>query len=209
MCDLLGISRAAIYKDSTKQERKDESLKEQILSVLSLHPAYGHRRVAIQLGIGKKRASRVMKLYGIKPYKRKARWSKKRDWGKPDAGYPNLVKGACPIKPQIVYAGDFTFLRWNRRFIYLATYLDTFTREIVGWSVSTRHTKELVIEAFLDAVTTAGKPAIAHTDQGVEYRSQEYQLLLSKLGVKISMSQKKSPWEGATKNPFTTILKLT
>jgi putative transposase len=202
LCSLLSISRSSVYKNSTKQKRKDEILKDQIISTLTLHPSYGHRRIALDLSVGKKRARRVMKLYGIKPYKRKARWRKRRDWGKPDSGYPNLVKGTCPIKSKVVYAGDFTFIKWNRRFIYLATYMDIFTREIVGWSISTRHTSDLVIDAFLDAITNAGLPTMVHTDQGSEYKSQEYTSLMTKLGVQISMSAKSSPWENAYQESF-------
>lgn len=177
-------------------------MKDQILSTLTLHPSYGHRRVAIELGIGKKRARRVMKLFGIKPYKRKARWTKKRDWGKPDAGYPNLVKGSCPIKSKVVYAGDFTRLCWNKQAFYLATFIDLYTREVVGWSISTRHTSELVIEALMDAIINAGKPLIVHTDQGSEYKSQEYIYLVEGLDVRISMSAKASPWENAYQESF-------
>ena len=177
-------------------------MKDQILSILTLHPSYGHRRVAIVLSVGKKRARRVMKLYGIKPYKRKARWRKRRDLGKPDSGYPNLIKGTCPVKPGIVFAGDFTRLYWNKQVFYLATFIDLHTREVVGWSVSTRHTSELVIEAFLDAVTNTGKPLVVHTDQESEYKSQEYARLMTDLGVRISMSAKASPWENAYQESF-------
>ena len=143
-----------------------------------------------------------MRLYGIKPYKRKARWTKKKDWGKPPSGYPNLTKGSCPIKPNVVFAGDFTRLVWNGRVIYLATFIDLYTREIVGWSVSTRHTTGLVIEAFLDAVKNAGLPLIVHTDQGFEYNSKDYIDFIESLGVKISMSAKASPWENAYQESF-------
>lgn len=117
-------------------------LQEQILKVLEVNASYGHRRIALALGVGKKRVRRVMKLFGIKPYKRKARWTKKRDQGNPPSKFPNLIKGSCPIKPRIYFAGDFTRLAWNGKIIYLATFIDSFTREIVGWSISTRHTKE-------------------------------------------------------------------
>ena len=50
--------------------------------------------------------------------------------------------------------------------LHLATFMDLFTREIVGWNVSTRHTKEFVVDAFLEAVISAGKPTVVHTDQG-------------------------------------------
>ncbi len=177
-------------------------MKDQILKILELNPSYGHRRLALALGIGKKRARRVMKLFGIKPYKRKARWTKKKDYGRPDSGYPNLIKGSCPIKPNVVFAGDFTRLIWNEKIIYLATFIDQFSREIVGWSVSTKHTTELVIEAFLDAIRTVGKPFVVHTDQGSEYNSKDYISFMENLGIKVSMSAKASPWENAHQESF-------
>lgn len=178
------------------------ALKDQILKVLELNPSYGHRRVALALEIGKKRARRVMKLFGIKPYKRMARWTKKKDYGNPPSRFPNFIKGSCPVKPNIVFVGDFTRLIWNEKIIYLATFMDIFTREIVGWGVSTKHTTELVIEAFLDAIRTGGKPIIIHTDQGSEYNSEEYVGFMEGLGVKISMSAKASPWENAYQESF-------
>lgn len=103
---------------------------------------------------------------------------------------------------RIVFAGDFTRIVWNERIIYLATFIDLFTREIVGWGVSTKHTTELVIEAFLDAIRTVGKSLIVHTDQGSEYNSEEYTKFMESLGVKISMSAKASPWENGYQESF-------
>ncbi len=199
---LFGFSRKGIYLNSDKVKLRDGLLKEQILQVLEVNPSYGHRRIALSLGVGKKRVGRVMKLYGIKTYKRKARWAKRRDLRTPESGYPNLIKGTCPIKPKVVLVGDFTCLRWNQKIIYLATFMDLYTREIVGWNISTRHTKEFVIDAFLEAVLNAGKPTVVHTDQGAEYRSKEYEELMQNLGVQISMSPKSSPWENGYQESF-------
>ncbi|MCB9813241.1 MAG: hypothetical protein H6772_02425 [Pseudomonadales bacterium] len=52
-------------------------------SVLVNQPSYGSRRIAIEMDVGKKRVRRCMQLFGIKPYKRKARWRKRRDFQKP------------------------------------------------------------------------------------------------------------------------------
>ncbi|MEM2111789.1 MAG: IS3 family transposase [Candidatus Bathyarchaeia archaeon] len=201
LSSLFGLTRKSLYLKSNS-EAKDELLKDQILSCLSVNPSYGHRRIAIALGIGKKRVRRVMKLYGIKTFKRKARWTKKRDKNKPDSGYPNLIKGSCPIAPKVVYAGDFTRLRWNGKTIYLATFIDLFTREVVGWSMSTRHTFELVQDAFKEVLTYFGKPQIVHTDQGSEYTSKEYIRLMGSLNIQISMSAKASPWENGYQESF-------
>jgi len=170
--------------------------------VLSAHSSYGHRRIALSLSVGKKRVRRVMKLYNIKPYKRKARWRKRRDERRPESEYQNLIKSSCPIKPGVVFVGDFTYLRWKGRFIYLATFMDLFSREIVGWNVSTKHTKEFVLEAFWDAVISSGIPKVVHTDQGTEYCSKEYIEFMNTLNVQISMSKKSSPWENAYQESF-------
>jgi transposase InsO family protein len=178
-------------------------LKAQIESVLACNPAYGHRRIALALGIGKKRVRRVMKLYHLKPYKRKARWRKRQDERRPEAAYENHIKGICPLRPNIIYVCDFTYIRYRQRFVYLATYMDLFSREIIGWHVSATHTKDLVTQAFWDALMNTGQvPKIVHSDQGSEYTSEDYTQLLTKLGITISMSKKSSPWENAFQESF-------
>lgn len=200
---LLNICRTNWYKRNKKLKEKDEILKDQILKILEFNPSYGHRRLAMALGVGKNRVRRVMKSYGIKPYKRKARWRKRRDYGKPEARFPNLIKGSCPIRPGIILVGDFTRIEYKGGIIYLATYMDSYTREIVGWNISTKHTSELVIGALFDAIKTLGRiPKIVHTDQGSEYNCKDYLVLVSRLGIQISMSKKASPWENAYQESF-------
>lgn len=144
-----------------------------------------------------------MREYSIKPYKRCARWRKRRDERKPEAKYPNLVKGVCPTSPGTILVGDFTHLIYHSKVIYLATYMDLFTREIVGWSISSKHTKELVLEALLDALKSLDHfPQIIHTDQGAEYTSKEYTKFLTDLNIQISMSKKASPWENGYQESF-------
>jgi transposase InsO family protein len=192
----VGISRTVLYQPDRKLQDRWEQLHQQILQVLSVNPSYGHRRIALALGVGKKRIRKVLKLYGIKPYKRKARWTKRRDLGRPEAKYANLIKGTCPVGPGIVLVSDFTRIPYIGGAVYLATFMDLYTREIVGWNVSTRHTQDLVINAFFDAVKTLGKiPKVVHSNQGSEYQSKEYITLMDKLGIQISMSKKGSPWE--------------
>lgn len=201
---MFGISRKSIYaKPLTDPLKQDENLKDQILSVLQFHPSYGHRRIALELGLGKKKIRRVMRQYGIKPYKRKARWRKRRDERRGPQPYPNLIKGRCPLKPGTVLVGDFTHLTHQGKIVYVATYMDLCTREIVGWYVSARHTKEIVLEALFDAIRTlGGVPQIVHTDQGSEYCSQENIHFLQSLGIQISMSKKASPWENGYQESF-------
>jgi len=199
----LGVSRQSLYYQK-KLPRKDEVLREQILDVMSRNPSYGYRRVAISLGINKKRSQRVMRKYGIKAYRRKARWTKRRDERRAEMPYQNMIKDTCPIVPYHTYVSDFTYLRYNSKFYYLATFMDRYSREIVGWNISDRHTKDLVIGAFLDTFLNTGFeiPKLVHSDQGSEYSSEEYTDLVEGLGVDISMAKKASPWENGYQESF-------
>lgn len=174
------------------------------MSVLSEYPSYGHRRIALALGVGKKRVRRVMRQKKIKPYKRMGRWRKRRDERRAPAPFPNKIKNQCPLAPNYAWVGDFTYLRFKGKFLYLATFMDLYTREIVGYHIGRSHNKTLVMQAFLDGVTNRGfaKPQYLHSDQGVEYTSQDYLKLSEALGVTISMSKKASPWENGYQESF-------
>jgi transposase len=65
----LGINRKNIYRQ-LKLPAKDHALKQQIEAAHRQHPAYGHRRIAIHLGINHKRAQRVMAKFNLRPPRR-------------------------------------------------------------------------------------------------------------------------------------------
>ena len=199
----LGVSRQSLYYRRKIPDR-DEVLVEQIREVMSTNRSYGYRRVAMALGINKKRTQRVMHKYGIRAYKRKARWRKRRDERREEMPYVNLIKDQVPIVPYHTYVSDFTYLRYREKYYYLATFMDRYTREIVGWNISDRHTKSLVLGAFLDTFlnTDFEIPRIVHSDQGAEYCSQEYLRLVEELGIQVSMSKKASPWENPYQESF-------
>ncbi len=200
---VFGFVRGSGYYQP-KRTTTDALLKEHILATLSDHPSYGYRRVALALGIGKKRVQRVMHLYRIHPYKRKARWRKRRDERRAPARFQNHIRHQCPCVPNQTWVSDFTYIPFKKKFIYLATIMDLYTREIVGWHISNTHTKFLVMEAFLDALVNQQmhRPEVIHSDQGCEYTSQDYTHLVENFGVTVSMSTKASPWENGFQESF-------
>ncbi len=72
----LGISRSTIYY-KLKQPDKDWKLKCQIEEVLREHPLYGSPRIALALNRNHKPVERVMKIFGIKAYRRRGLKRKK------------------------------------------------------------------------------------------------------------------------------------
>ena len=198
----LGISVSSLYYQP-KRPGIDEEVRRQIESVQTDHPAYGHKRIALALKLNKKRIRRVMKKFDLKPYRRKVKKPvKKADIGKPPTKYQNLLEGLTVDHPDQVWVTDFTYIKSRGKFIYLATAIDRFTREVVGFNLSRFHNRFLVMWAVLDALEHFPPPQIIHSDQGSEYDSQDFIDLIENLYIKISMSRKGSPWENGHQESF-------
>lgn len=197
-----GISRSMLYYQY-RQDKKDWDLKVKIEETLSQREchSYGHKRLANHLKINKKRVLRVMKLFGIKPYRRRGRKFKKTSKNQGNI-YPNLLLTNMPQHQNQIWVSDFTFIPFHGKYIYLATVMDIFTREIAGWSAMTSHNAQLIINALTSALTYRAKPEIIHSDQGSEYKSKSYISLIENVGIRISMSRKGSPWENGYQESF-------
>lgn len=203
----MGVSRSSLYY-RPKLPEKDLKLKTDIERVLEKHKAYGHKRVAIALKINKKRALRVMKLFNIKPKRRRKAPFKKDDFNQAPMDIPNLISGRFIEAQNQIWVSDFTYLPYFGRFVYLSTVEDVFTRRVVGWAISFWHNANLVSQALLSAIEQNPAPQIIHSDQGSEYRSQDYLNLLKSLNIKPSMSQKARPWQNGYQESFYSGFKL-
>ena len=205
----LGVSRSSLYYQP-KLPEKDHGLKAQIELVWDDFPEYGQRRLAIHLKAGKKRVGRVMKLFGMKPPKRRVKKpTKPDDQGKPQAPFPNLIKTFCPLAPGIVWSSDFTYIPYQGRFLFLATVMDIYTREIVGWHILCVHTVALIQGAFADACRGSSfLPFYFHSDQGSEFKALEHLRTVQSRGLTISMSAKGSPWENGFQESYYSNFKL-
>ena len=125
-----------------------------------------------------------MKLFGIKAYRRRGRKFRKHD-AILSLSYPNLVKGIVPLHEGHVWAADFTYLSFKKRFVYLATVMDLFTREIVGWTMMTNHGAALVLHVFFNAIEVRGRPLILHSDNRSEYGSKVFVRALVDVGIAV------------------------
>lgn len=205
----LGMARSSLYY-KPKKPPADAALSAKITAVMAEHPAYGHRRVALAMHLNKKRVCRIMRLHGLKPkLRRRSQPVKPDDQNRPETQTTNVLKRLCPIRPNVVWAGDFTYIWWLGRFWYVATVIDVYTREIVGWHIANHHTTALISEAFKDAVRRSGKtPQWFHSDQGSEYVSEIYGWLLTTHAVTPSQSKKASPWQNGYQESFYSNFKL-
>lgn len=201
----LGISRGSLYY-VPKQILKDTSLKEKIINTLGEHPAYGHKRIALHLNIGKNRALRVMALFGIKPKirRRMPKYGAKTSL----SGIPNRTQGISPVQPNVIWAGDFTYLHFHGSIVYFATVIDRFTREVLAWQVGLHHTTQLILNVLEDAFGKRGRPHIFHSDQGSEYTSNACIQWVIDHNILPSHSPKAEPWKNGHQESFFSTFKL-
>lgn len=202
----LGVSRQSLYYQP-RRPVKDERLKEEIVKTQTNHPAYGYRRMALALKVNHKRALRVMRKYDLvtKITRRKVR----KNSSHPEAIIPNRLKEINLTTPNQVWVGDFTYLWFNGKYLYLATVLDMFTREVVGWQVGLHHTASLVTDTLNEALRKRHRaPKLFHSDQGSEYAGHACINWLIKHKITPSHSPKGKPWVNGRQEAFFSSFKL-
>ena len=197
----LGVSRAGLYY-KPKLPVKDLAFKIEIEKVMADNKAYGHKRIAMALGVNKKRVLRVMRLFKLKPQRLRKRPDKPKDLGQEPANIPNLMAGTIVSAQNQIWVCDFTYLLYFGRFLYLATVEDAFTRQVVGWELSAKHDAVLTTRALLKALSVHPAPEIVHSDQGSEYNCQAHLNLLKENNILPSMSAKGSPWQNGKQESF-------
>jgi putative transposase len=197
--EALGINRKNIYRE-LKQPAKDQALKQQIEAVHRQHPAYGHRRMAIHLGINHKRAQRVMAKFNLRPPRR---WIKRYSTVSiPHHSYHNLLINLTVTEPHQVWCSDLSRLEYRGAVWYLATIEDLATRQILAKRIGKRHDSQLVLSTLHQAFATGATPLIFHSDQGTEFMAQRCTDDLEARGVQISVSEVASPWQNGYVESF-------
>ncbi len=113
---------------------------------------------------------------------------------------PNLLEqNFTATKPNEKWVSDITYIETREGWLYLAVVLDLSSRLVVGWAMSERMNKALVVDALKMALWRRKMPrnVIVHSDRGSQYCSHTYQRLLKKHGLVCSMSKKGDCYDNA------------
>ena len=105
---------------------------------------------------------------------------------------------------------DITYISTRESWLYLAATLDLFHQKVIGWAMGRWINRQLLINALNMAIKNERLKSglIHHSDQGVQYASNEFQALLKTNGIKCSMSRKRDYWDNAVAESFFHILKM-
>jgi len=111
--------------------------------------------------------------------------------------------------PNQVWVGDITEIKTLNGKLYLAAYIDLYSRKVVGWSID-KHMRSELVETALKRGLWSRKPPkglMVHTDQGSQFISDDYRILLKSWHIKQSMSRRGNCWDNAVIESFFKTLK--
>jgi putative transposase len=198
MCRVLGVSPGGYYarraRPPSARARADAELHLRIAEIHRRSRAtYGAPRIHAELKaqglrIGRKRVARLMRAAGLYGVSRR-RWvtTTVRDHAAKSA--PDLVeRNFTAAVPNRLWVADITYIPTWAGFLYLAVVLDTFSRKVVGWAMTTHLRTELVLAA-LNMALEQRRPAavIHHSDQGCQYSAFAFGKRCEQAGVRPSM----------------------
>jgi len=111
--------------------------------------------------------------------------------------------------PDTKWVSDITYIRTGEGWLYLAVVLDLWDRSVIGWSMGSSLSREVVLRAVLMAVwqRPGNGPVIFHSDRGSQYTSDEVQAFLKAHRITSSMSRVGSCWDNAVAESFFGLLK--
>lgn len=155
------------------------------------------------------RIARLMRINHLQGIPQKKRWRKKGSDPRPAGVDNHLARDFRAHKPNTKWVTDITFIETAEGWLYLSAVKDLYSDVIVGWSMSHRQTRELVIQAVLMALwqREARTPVILHSDRGCQFTSYEYQRFLKGHNLVCSMSAVGSCADNAAMEGFFGMLK--
>ncbi len=211
MCGTLGVSCSGYYEWIGRPLSPRAIADQEIAAALKTQHAeherrYGSRRHqrALKQDVGRNRVRRLMKSSNLVA-KQTRRFVVTTNSKHDNLVAPNLLdRQFQPPSPNHSWVGDITYLPTCEGFLYLATVIDLFSRKLIGWSISVRMTKSLVMDAFDLAVgrRKCAPQCLFHSDRGAQYTSFDYRKILRAHGIQSSMSRKGNCWDNAVAESF-------
>lgn len=215
----LGVSKSGYYEwaarpPSTAEKRREE-LKIKIATLFdSFDGAYGYRRIHAELvrageHVGEELVRKLMRELNLiavqpKPYKRTT------IPGKPEQAVADLVaRDFTADKPGVKCVGDITYIKTWEGWLYVATVIDCFNKEVIGYAMAEHMRTELVTDALDMAARNhqLEQDCIMHSDRGTQYMSAEYSATLKEFGLRQSVGRTGVCWDNALAESFFASLK--
>ena len=109
-----------------------------------------------------------------------------------------------PSRRNQLWIADFTYIRLQQEFVYLAVILNAWSRRVIGWALDRGLAGRLTMTALERAIADRkpGPGLVHHSDRGIQYASYLYGTLLKPHRMTPSMSRPANPYDNATCESF-------
>lgn len=214
MCRTLKVSTAGYYAWRGRRPCARAEVNGKLLEAierihLESRRTYGSPRVHAELlaegwRVGVNRVSRLMRENGVRvrPVKAFCRTTRSN----PDhAVAPNvLARDFTADAPNTKWVGDVTFVPTGEGWLYLATMVDLYNREVVGWAMGENNDQLLTARALNMALDAQDPPPglVHHSDRGSTYTAGDYREILAGRGIVCSMSRRGDCWDNSVAESF-------
>jgi putative transposase len=220
MCRWLSVSRSGYYEwrarpmSATAQRRAELTIKIGVLFD-RFDQTYGYRRIHAELVRGGERVGpelvrRLMRELGLypcqpRPYKTTTRRGPDNQQRVPDL----LRRDFTTDSPGTKLVGDITYLHTWQGWLYLATVIDCFNREVIGYAIAEHMRTDLVLDALEMAARnhTLTDDCIFHSDHGSQYTSAGFAGKLTDLHMRQSLGRTGDCFDNALAESFNGTLK--
>ena len=178
---------------------------------LESHRIYGAPKITKILRkngliVAERTVTRYMKEMGIRAF-----WTKPRTVTTHSVDFSEKLKNTLdrdftPDKPNAVWCTDITYIPTKKGFVYFVSVMDLFSRKIITWKLALSLETKYVVSAIREAIYITGmRPAVIHSDRGVQYTSDLYRDATK--NITRSYSGKGDPWDNACIESFHALLK--
>jgi len=214
LCEVLDVSTSGFYdwveRPESNRSRDNRRLMTKIRnSHQSSRRIYGSPKIHKDLvadgeSCSENRVARLMKKMNVQS-KMARKFVVTTDSKSTQKPAPDLLQRKFAVGGKNrAWVSDTTFIATREGWLYLAVILDLFSRQVIGWSMSTKNNTQLVQGALTMAVWRRGdiKEVIVHSDQGSTYASGDYQQQLRENNLRCSMSRKGECLDNAVAESF-------
>ena len=218
MCDWLDVSKSGFYdwpsRPTSVTAQRRELLKVKIAALFEASDGtYGYRRLHAALVRGGEQASpelvrklmRELGLVACQPPPRQTTTVRGQD-----AGAEDLVRRDFTAEaPGCKLVGDITYIRTWEGWLYLATVIDCFNKEVIGYAMADHMRTELITDALEMAARNhrLAPKCIFHSDHGSQYTSQDFAAKLDELDLRQSLGRTGICFDNALAESFFGALK--
>ena len=203
MCEAAEVSESGYYawrkrldRPPTPAQERRCDLSERVCEVFhATKGRYGYRRIHAVLErddwvVSDRTVRLIMGEHGlVSCHPRPWRYCTKAD-GTPPAS--DLIRRDFnATEPGVRFVGDITQIDTWAGPGYLATVIDLFNREVVGWAIADHHRTDLICDAIRMAKRNKRikRRAIFHSDRGAEYTSRQFKQCLKEARMRPSMGR--------------------